>query len=342
VDGAVLTRYEEAADVAGDRYGANANAKNAAEDLWRVKDRVGRERARLGQQERAEAAHQVALSVARQQLQAHAEPDEWLDNAASSYSGLAEVAELRQDWPRAMNLRQSAVDLSARRGLASRESSHGQKDHWLRLYYLSKSQQAADLPAPALVPMTQAVDLARRFSTQFPQDVIWLEYRWFGEHEVGQQREKQADLPGAAEALAAAAAVAEAMVTKAPQRELLWWKRCAESFEALGKVLRRQGLDAEARKALSLANQYRSQVREHERTVGASSIARNKLGAVLSDLALTEEQAERLSKSSLVERLQERLEATFGQAREQGINRERSEQIQRLQSALFAVRGLPD
>ncbi|MGM9426052.1 hypothetical protein ACS5NL_07585 [Hydrogenophaga sp. MI9] len=342
VDGAVLPRQEEAADVAADRYAANPKAEFAAEDLWLAKSTTCGGWARTVRLDLADGACRRALSVAEQALRAEPASDKWLDYAATSHSESADLADVRKDFPRALEHRQAAVDQSARRSATAREGSSAGMAHWLRLFHLGRAQMQLKKNAEALVAMAQARELAQRFSSQLPADDLWCEYRWFSEGGWAGLQMEAGGLPEAAKALAAAAAAADTLANRSTSARTLWWARAAESYEMLDKALSEQGLETEARQASAKAITYRARLHEQRRLAGARETAREQLGRVLADLGIGQEQADGLSKQGLIERLQKRLDERYGVAREQGMNRERSDQIQLLQNALFAVRQLPD
>lgn len=337
-----LPRQEEAADVAADRYDANPKAEFAAEDLWLAKSTTCGGWARTVRLDLADEACRRALSVAEQALRAEPASDKWLDYAATSHSESADLADVRKDFPRALEHRQAAVDQSARRSATAREGSSAGMAHWLRLFHLGRAQMQLKKNAEALVAMAQARELAQRFSSRLPADDLWCEYRWFSEGGWAGLQMEAGGLPEAAKALAAAAAAADTLANRSTSARTLWWARAAESYEMLDKALSEQGLETEARQASAKAITYRARLHEQRRLAGARETAREQLGRVLADLGIGQEQADGLSKQGLIERLQKRLDERYGVAREQGMNRERSDQIQLLQNALFAVRQLPD
>lgn len=334
-------RLEDAEKVAWERYRASPKASQAAQDLWLVKNAIGEEELKLGRHELSAEAHREALKLADARLREEAASDDWLDRAATSHTGLAEVAESRQDRPLEAMHRRASVELSSKRSIANRSSSYDQSVHWLRLYHHGLSLRATKRLDLAEKALTEARDLARRFASQLPGDRDWQEYLWYSENTVGTLMAERGELASAEAALLAATAVAESMVANGGDQRL-WWDHAADSLEALAQVRAQGGQEVEGRRATQRASDFRSRLYALEREERVRADVKGQLAGLVNVLGLSEADVERLSKKDLLTRLETAIDRTTGWVQANGMSSDSAERLRLLRNTLFAVRQLPD
>lgn len=334
-------RLEDAEKVAVEAHRASPTASDSAQDLWRIKNAIGKEELKAGRHERSAEAHREALKLADALLREGGASDDWLDRAATSHTGLAEVAESRDDRALEAIHRRASVDLSVKRSIASRSSAYEQGVHWLRLYYHGLSEKATNRPDEAEKALTEARTLARRFAVQLPSDGHWQEYLWFSEVAIGRLMTERGDLASAEEAFGAAAAFAESMVKKgADQRR--WWDNAADSLEALAQVREKQGQEVEGRRAMLRASEFRAKLHALEREERVRSDVKRQLPGLVEVLGLSDADVERLSKKDLLTRLENAIDQTTSRVDRHGMSGDAAERLRLLRNTLFSVRQLPD
>lgn len=338
---AIMSRYEAAARIPGAMYGSSELAGRAAEDLWTVRTEMGDERLKRDEQELARALHGEALQIAERALQVKASSDEWLGRAASSHAQLAEIAGASQEKRLEVTHWQAALDLSARRSPASRDSSDEELERWLRLFNLANAQLAVELNDKSLETMSVARDLARRFAAQLPNDRYWLDYLWFSESGIGDILARRGEVAAAETAYGASIAMAESMIAKGQNLET-WWDHAASSLEAQAEVRKQLGRDLDARQAEIRASGYRLKLHEVQRAAEIRAKVKEQMGGVLDALELKEEQANALAKADLMFRLQAAIDRITEASKATDMDNEKSERLRRLRNTLFVVRQLPD